>query len=246
MTIQVEGKRRVGHSSKLYNLDMISAVGNQAVHCDGVNLDITKLDKYANCMEEIKKRSEVIRCFLHGKCNALFLQTTAESICLQVRKVLELIALASLVANKEEYEKTRANFAKDWHAKRIISHLEKINPKFYPVPTKQVVEGDSGKVVRTEEIKSGFLTKIEFQVVYDKCCDHLHADNPFSNSRSVEDFLRNLPSWLEKIRVLLNHHQIQLVEDDQQLWVIMKSQSDGRVQVSQFQRIDTDEIDLSM
>ena len=42
------------------------------------------------------------------------------------------IALASLVANREEYAKQRANFSTDWNAKRIVDTLERINPKFYP------------------------------------------------------------------------------------------------------------------
>ena len=202
------------------------------------------LRKYADCMEEIKKRSEVIRGFLNGKCHTVYLQTTVECICLQVRKILELIALASLVANKEEYEKVRRGFAADWHAKRIMSTLEKINPHFYPVPTKQVLDVSGVKVVKTELITSDFLTKDDFQEVYDMCSNLLHAENPFSIQNKADDVLKRLPSWLEKIRVLLNHHQIQLADEDQQLWVLMQSKTDGNVQVTQFQRIEIGETDL--
>ena len=76
-------------------------------------MDTEYLVKYRDCMEEIKKRTEVVDGFLRGNYHALYLQTTVESICLQVRKILELIALASLVANKGVYEKSRQNFAKD-------------------------------------------------------------------------------------------------------------------------------------
>ena len=54
--------------------------------------------KYADCMEEIKKRTEVVNGFFTGKCHAMYVQTTAESVSLQIRKILELIALASLAA----------------------------------------------------------------------------------------------------------------------------------------------------
>ena len=36
----------------------------------------------------------------------------------QIRKTLELIAFASLVAHNTAYKSVRSNFAKDWHAKR--------------------------------------------------------------------------------------------------------------------------------
>ena len=115
--------------------------------------------QYADCMEEIKKRKAVVDGFLTGKCHAMYLQTTAESIGLQIRKILELIALASLVANRSEYQKFRTNFHRDWNGKRILETLEKANPNFYPRPTKQVVNRITGKVESLEEIKSGYLTK---------------------------------------------------------------------------------------
>ncbi|MBC3877610.1 hypothetical protein H8K38_07310 [Undibacterium sp. FT79W] len=201
-------------------------------------IDQQYIEKYAECMEEIKKRSEVIRAFLDGRCNALYKQTTAESICLQVRKILELIALASLVANKEEYAKNRANFAKDWHAKRILQSIEEINPKFYPSPSTQILEEATGKVMEIKPIKSGFLTRRDFENIYDRCGGLLHAQNPFAASKDIDDFLKVVPAWFEKIKNLLNHHQAQLVQENLQFWVVMQSKTDGKVQVSLFQRVD--------
>lgn len=196
------------------------------------------LDKYAECMEEIKKRTEVIHAFLSGKCNALYSQTTAESICLQIRKILELIALASLVANKDEYAKNRANFAKDWHAKKILQSIEEINPNFYPSPSKQILDALTGSVISIEKIKSGFLTRTDFENIYDRCGGLLHAQNPFSAAKDIDNFMRIAPAWMEKIKILLSHHQMQLVQEDLQLWVVMQSKTDGRTQVTLFQRID--------
>ncbi|MCV6622267.1 MAG: hypothetical protein OIF51_11030, partial [Cellvibrionaceae bacterium] len=153
-------------------------------------IDQQYLNKYAECMEEIKKRTEVIRAFLDGRCSALYKQTTAESICLQVRKILELIALASLVANKEEYAKSRAKFAKDWHAKRILQSIEQINPNFYPTPSTQVLDNVTGKVVEVKPIKTGFLTRKDFENIYDRCGGLLHAQNPFSASKDIDNFLK--------------------------------------------------------
>ena len=200
-------------------------------------IDQQYMNKYAECMEEIKKRTEVVWAFLDGRCNALYKQTDVESICLQVRKILELIALASLVANKEEYAKSRANFAKDWHAKRILQSIEDINPNFYPSPSIQVLDKANTKVLEVKAIESGFLTRKDFEDIFDQCGGLLHAQNPFSAPKDIDNALKNIPSWLEKIKILLNHHHVQLAQEDLQLWVVMQSNTDGRVQVSLFQRL---------
>ena len=36
---------------------------------------------------------------------------------------------------------------------------------------------------------------------------------------------------------LLNHHCIQLIDDDQQIWVLIQAESDGKVHVYEFERI---------
>lgn len=198
---------------------------------------MTPYSQYADCMEEIKKRTTVVDGFLTGKCHAMYVQTTAESIGLQIRKILELIALASMVANRPEYQKYRENFRRDWNGKRILETLEKANPNFYPQPTRQVVDRTTGKVESVEEIKSGFLTKEEFVTLYDICGGILHADNPFSPKQDVPRFLDSAQAWMRKIMRLLNHHQIQLIDDDQQIWVLMQAESDGKVHVYEFERV---------
>ena len=62
---------------------------------------------YCDLMEEIKRRMSVIDFYLSGGGHALFEPTTIESIGLQLRKILELIAMASLVTNKKEYSKLK-------------------------------------------------------------------------------------------------------------------------------------------
>lgn len=193
---------------------------------------------YADCMEEIKNRTSVIGGFLNGELTARYLQTTAECIGLQLRKILELIALASMVANQPEYRRHRRHFHRDWNGKRILDTLQSANPGFYPVPTTQVRDPQTGRVVETRKIESGFLTKNDYAKLYDACSGILHATNPFSKERQdARSFLDNTPVWLERIRVLLNHHQIQLLDSDKQIWVLMEAKSDGKAWVYEFQRV---------
>jgi tRNA A37 threonylcarbamoyladenosine dehydratase len=45
--------------------------------------------------------------------------------------------------------------------------------------------------------------------------------------------------WLIKIITLLNHHQIQLTDVNKQIWCIMRSKDNEKVQVTLFERIET-------
>ena len=53
------------------------------------------IQKYCDLMEEIKRRTSVIDFFLSGSGHALFQPITLESMGLQLRKILELIAFGS-------------------------------------------------------------------------------------------------------------------------------------------------------
>ena len=97
-----------------------------------------ELGLYQNCLYEIKRRIDVIAEHLNGVTTEKYLIIEVETVCLQFRKILEKIALMSLVANKELYAEQNEKFAKHYHAERIMKDLERINPDFYPVPTKRV------------------------------------------------------------------------------------------------------------
>ncbi len=193
--------------------------------------------KYAECMEEIKKRTLVIEAFLNGSRNALYLKATVESIYLQFRKVLELIAMASISASPEYMERYE-RFRRHYNGKRILEDLEKLNPHFYPRPTRQVLDPDTGKVVRVVDIESGFLTKDHYVELYDICGDLLHAENPYAEEeQNIELRFREAPEWKNRIVMLLNHHQVQLADSRRQIWVLMQAKSDGKVHVWDFEAV---------
>lgn len=201
-------------------------------------LPVAALDDYANCMEEIKKRIEVVHGLIQRRLHLLYLQTTVESLCLQIRKILELIALASLVANRPEYEKHRKNFQGDWQAKRILKTLDHANPHFYPRPTKQVFDSHTGKVTETIPVESGYLSRQDFENLYDTCSKMLRASNPFAGEQQdIQSFFESAPGWVRKIQTLLNHHQIQLIDETVQIWVQMQAIEDGKVHVYEFHRV---------
>ena len=84
---------------------------------------------YVDCMEEIGKRQETITDIVSRKYGVKYVITTVDTVALQLRKVLEIIALASLVANREEYSKVGRSFRTDWNAKAILQMLEEVKPR---------------------------------------------------------------------------------------------------------------------
>jgi len=199
-----------------------------------------ELQKYQKCLFEIKKRTEVINDFLTRKKTIGYLISEVEFICLQFRKIIELIALSSLVANKEEYSKQHEKFETHWNARLIFQDLERINSKFYPEPSKQIEKLDnSGKrYFNFEPIKSGYLTKDKAIQIYEKCGGILHADNPFRGEKNIKDMYNLFPKWLSEIITLLNHHCIVLHGKNQMIVGLMQAKDDGNPKVFLFEEVD--------
>jgi len=179
-------------------------------------------EKYSNVMNEIKRRTNVIHSFLNGERNAMYNAVNVELICLQIRKILELIALGSLVANQKIFLKKVHNLQKMWNAKLIIKDIERINPDFYPKPIFEKPSNLEGVVNELIDIKEGYLSKEDFIKVYDNCGKILHAENPLGNGIDYKYYEQHIPIWMEKIKVLLNSHTIKLLNDKNMYLVHMQ------------------------
>ena len=53
---------------------------------------------------------------------------------MQVRKILEIVAFGSIVANEKEYLEAYNKIEKHYHAKKILRFVERINLDLYPKP----------------------------------------------------------------------------------------------------------------
>ncbi|HVW66008.1 MAG TPA: hypothetical protein VHB01_13455 [Nitrosospira sp.] len=193
---------------------------------------ITPMEGYANLMTEIKKRAEVIEFFLSGKGHALYTPTTAESVCLQIRKILELIAFSSLIANAKAYETVHKDFAIHWNAKKLLDNLERINPDFFPSPVSETPR-EKNDIIRMEcaTLTDGFLTKVDFVHIYNKCGGMLHARNPYDGRDGYHYVEKSMRGWMQKIVKLLQVHTIKSL-GQKGFWLIhMHENKDGRVYV---------------
>ncbi|MDO6594107.1 hypothetical protein [Neptuniibacter sp. 1_MG-2023] len=181
--------------------------------------------KYASMMWECRYRIETLRDFTSGKTHCTYLQTTIESEALQLRKLLELIAFSSLVSYQEAYRSVRSDIAKDWHAARVLRKIETINPEFYPVPIDGFNRNDWNRV------QGGYLTRKQFERLYDKCGAMLHSQNPFSKGKSSLAFHRKVPEYLRRIETLLSEHLVELAESRELIHVIAPMEDDAPIQV---------------
>jgi hypothetical protein len=135
-----------------------------------------------------------------------------ESMFLQLRKVLELIAFGSLTANRAKYADAHAEFEKHWKAAKMLKALEAVNPDFYPRPAKLRKVPEKGEAARYELLKDGFLTKDDFIFLYDISSAVVHTRNPFLPASSIE-IKYDIPAWVERIRQLLRIHIMHFVDD---------------------------------
>lgn len=179
----------------------------------------TDIDSYLRVMDNIKWRTEIIGYMERGDhpkadISLLPLYMKVETIALHIRTVIEFMALASLAANKPLFEQEGDNFKEFWKAELIFRDIEEKNPDFYPKPIEPIRMtdiDDIGGDIRF--IEDGYMTRDMCLEVHQKCCDFLHAQNPFSENRDrdYEDFMRQVPDWINLIVKLLNFHVFRLI-----------------------------------
>jgi hypothetical protein len=185
---------------------------------------------YANLMEEIKRRVDVIRRVQDGTC--VMPPIAAFELCyLQLRKICEVFALACLAAHGDIPGVRTKILQKTYNADLIIKQLAGLHPQFYPVPGKQRLDPITQKPVEVIPITSGFLTKNELLSLYGECGNYLHRGSIRQLLTKWEPTLHfdKVVTWIEKIVTLLNHHQIQTSRSGTQLWVLMHDKDLGRV-----------------
>ena len=91
------------------------------------SLDIAQ---YCDLMEEVKTRVEAINQLI--EMPGITIRTRVESICLQLRMLLELIVFGSLVSNKDVWQGSRKELQSSQDISKKLRELRRIHPSFYP------------------------------------------------------------------------------------------------------------------
>jgi hypothetical protein len=193
------------------------------------------LNKYVKNMVEVKLRISAIRSILENKTTTGYLATDYEFVCLQFRKVLELIAFSNLVCNEDIYSDLYQNMEKHWRVKDILDKIEKINPNFYPQPVTSVPTDGIDEMV---PLVNGFLTRNEFSEVYERCSKHIHITNPFRPEPEIEILETTFYMWLSKIITLLNAHTIRLVDETMFYYISMGNEAPNSVSGNIFRLVN--------
>jgi len=187
---------------------------------------VAEIEKYAANMKEIKLRTEVIDLFLSGQLDTRYVPTTVETIGLQFRKLFELIAFASLAANREQYSLIYADFAEHWQLAKLVKNLRRINPAFYPKPVLEVPSKEPGVLHGLKDRDQDYLTEDELIEAHGRCGTLAHSANPFGDPIDYTFYNEIFPVWRTKVINLLNNHKVHLL-GDKGFWII-HMQEDGK------------------
>ena len=193
------------------------------------------IEKYCGLMEEVKLRLAVVDYFSSGQGHALYQPPTIESACLQFRKILELIAFGSLVANAEAYTAVYSKVSKGWHAAELLKELERAHPQFYPVPVIEVPSDVPGTILQHKKREDDYLTKDDFSEIYGRCGVMAHAANPYGKGIDYAYYQKMVPAWRTQVVNLLNNHELHLLNRPGMYVIHMKEVRDDRVHWYKFQ-----------
>jgi hypothetical protein len=167
---------------------------------------------YANQMAQVRNRIAEVRWLLQMIAQLgtdhVSLQ---EAIFVQFRKITELIAFASLVAHKDAYAAAHANFRRHWRAKEMLAAVEKLNPNFYPQAMLEPV-ANGPNAWHVPGFRSDGLKRDEFELIYDRSSELLHATNPYSEKDATVQIVHSVGEWANRFERLLEWHSVQLLD----------------------------------
>lgn len=176
---------------------------------------------YNRFMMEIRRRLDAARESAK-QASSIAVDDQAEIACLHLRKALEMIAFASLAANRNSYEKYHGDFDRHWRAAKILEKLGKINSDFYPVPLTYISPGNYQNSTTTH------LTRERFAYLYDVTSEVIHTWNPYRAERLQIDLKRPLEEWIDLIESLLSVHSVSIPDQNMRFICHLKHPSSGK------------------
>ena len=176
------------------------------------SLDIAQ---YCDLMQEVKSRVESINQLM--EMPGVTIRTRVESICLQLRMLLELIVFSSLVSNKDVWQRSRKELQSSQDISKKLRELKRLHPNFYPRPVDlQASASEEEPGDRTE----GFLTEDQLVEVYGTLGNILHAENPLGKETDYRFFIEAVPGWMSQVQNLLECHKVYLYHRPEEFYLI--------------------------
>lgn len=178
---------------------------------------------YLRNMTKIKWRYKAITDIMTRKSRTTYQATNIEFCVLQFRKILELIALSSLVSDADVYRAQLGKLEKMWNARNILRDIERIHPHFYPQPISVTKHDNSDDEFINKT--APYLTKEKFEAIYARCGKYLHEFSPFKSEAEIEhaykEVEKDFPEWSNLIVQLLSTHVVHLYDSRFMFYIVM-------------------------
>jgi hypothetical protein len=184
--------------------------------------------RYETLLLQVKVRHEFANSALAGPTLDW---RHVEIAALNLRKVIELVALGGLVSNLAEVRQVSSAFDRqNWNQARKL--LRQVNPRFWPVPSRQT-PGEGRADFELVDVTEPYLTEEEAGKAFGVTSELLHATNPFRPEPDIGVALISLQDISRKVSALLSHHHI-FFTDKRFMAIALMNGSDpvGSIQVS--------------
>ena len=131
-----------------------------------------------------------------------------EWVAVELRIVLELIVLGSLVTNREAVSKVSSvlKIKRVTEAQKIV---ERVNPGYWPTPMAGSRQPD-GTLVGEPFVAAEFLRKADWGREHGFLSELVHASSPYDPPRDVAADVARLQHLFDRVEVLLRQHLITL------------------------------------
>ena len=188
------------------------------------------IDQYCYLMEDVKSRIESINQLI--VLPEMTIRTRVESMCLQLRMVIELIVFSSLVSNKDVWQRSQKELQSSQDISRKLKELKRLHPNFFPRP---VVVQETASGDEPADRMEGYLSEERIVEVYGRLGNILHADNPIGGVKDFQFILDEVPNWIIEVGSLLEFHKVYLYHHPNEFYLIkMSGDMDGELQCIRF------------
>ena len=203
--------------------------------------ELLDIKQYCDLMERTKADLRGATQIMES--TSINVETRIQAVAVQTRKILEDIAYAALVSNKDAGDRTEDELKKLRSPRDIFRDIGQLHSNFFPKPV-EMRDPSKGKpfVVKTK----GVLSKEKLLQVYRELNPLAHSTNPMDDPVDLEYYEKKLPVWLEEIASTLDTHQVMLLHHPDHFYIVkMKGDRDGSVQCTPLTRDETGEFTCS-
>ena len=192
--------------------------------------ELLDAEQYCDLMERTKE--DLSGAIEIMESTSIRLETRIMTAAVQTRKILEDVAYASLVSNKDAGGKTQEELGDMRYPKDIFRDLGKVHPNFFPTPV-EIRDPSKGQpfVTKTKSV----LNKEKLLQIYRELNPLAHSTNPLNEPVDLGYFEEKIPLWLEEIVNTLDTHQVALPHHPDHFYIVkMKGDKDASVQCTPF------------